>query len=279
MTLSAGARLGPYQIVASIGAGGMGEVYRARDTSLNRDVAVKILPDVFAADPDRLARFTREAQTLAALNHPNVAQIYGLVETGGATRALVMELVEGEDLSQRLTRGAFPIEEGLSIARQIAEALEAAHEQSVIHRDLKPANVKLRLDGAVKVLDFGLAKALDAAPISTDALSRSPTFTSPALVTGVGVLLGTAAYMSPEQARGRAADKRSDIWAFGCVLFEMLTRAIPSAPAGRACGRPHRSAATACARASTSRPTVNVPWSSRGGRWNRSKVRCTRRSC
>jgi serine/threonine protein kinase len=252
VTLTPGARLGPYRILASIGSGGMGEVYRARDTSLNRDVALKILPDVFASDPDRLARFTREAQTLAALNHSHIAQIYGLIEApptgsadwpdpadtpaglvpprpltvepgGDAVRALVMELVEGEDLSERIARGALPVEDALRIARQIAEALEAAHEQRVIHRDLKPANVKLREDGGVKVLDFGLAKALDAAPVPIDGLSRSPTFTSPALVTGVGVLLGRAAYMSPEQAKGRAADTRSDIWAFGSVLFEMLT--------------------------------------------------------
>src|SRR5678815_3082515 len=202
----------------------MGQVYRAHDTRLNRDVALKVLPDAFADDADRFARFTREAQTLASLNHPHIAAIYGLEEYDGL-RALVMELVEGEDLSQRLARGPIPLDEALPIAKQIAEALEAAHEQGIIHRDLKPANIKVTPDGRVKVLDFGLAKltesnaALNSRP---SALSMSPTITSPALVSGVGVLLGTAAYMSPEQAKGRPADKRSDIWAFGCVLFEML---------------------------------------------------------
>src|SRR6059036_1149331 len=160
MTLASGSRLGPYEILAPIGAGGMGEVYRARDTTLNRDVAIKVLPDLFASDADRLARFTREAQTLASLNHPNIAHVHGLEESNGV-RALVMELVEGEDLAQRIARGAIPIDEALPIAKQIAEALEAAHEQGIIHRDLKPANVKVREDGTVKVLDFGLAKALD----------------------------------------------------------------------------------------------------------------------
>src|SRR5712671_1659320 len=213
-------RLGVYEVTAPIGAGGMGEVYRARDTKLNRDVALKILPAAFASDPDRMARFQREAQTLAALNHPNVAHIHGLEESDGV-RALVMELVEGEDLAQRIARGAIPIDEALPIAKQIAEALEAAHEQGIIHRDLKPANIKVRDDGTVKVLDFGLAKALDVVPAAGD-LSDSPTMTSPAM-TGMGVILGTAAYMSPEQAKGKPADKRSDIWAFGCVLYEMLT--------------------------------------------------------
>jgi eukaryotic-like serine/threonine-protein kinase len=226
MTLTTGSRLGPYEILAPLGAGGMGEVYRARDTKLNRDVALKILPDAFASDPDRLTRFTREAQTLAALNHPNIAHIYGLEESGGV-RALVMELVEGEDLAQRLVRGPIPLDEAVPIAKQIAEALAAAHDQGVIHRDLKPANIKVRPDGTVKVLDFGLAKALagDAAGTGpgTLAITNSPTLTSPAMMTGVGVLLGTAAYMAPEQAKGRTADKRSDIWAFGCVLYEMLT--------------------------------------------------------
>ena len=204
----------------------MGQVYRAHDTRLNRDVALKILPDAFANDADRLARFTREAQTLASLNHPHIAALYGLEESGGV-RALVMELVEGEDLSQRIARGPIPIDEALSIAKQIAEALEAAHEQGIIHRDLKPANLKVTPDGIVKVLDFGLAKLNDPnvsnAPNGPNALSMSPTISSPAMVTGVGVLLGTAAYMAPEQAKGRPADKQSDIWAFGCVLFEMLT--------------------------------------------------------
>ena len=201
----------------------MGEVYRARDTKLNRDVAIKVLPDSFASDADRLARFTREAQTLASLNHPNIAQIYGLEESNGV-RALVMELVEGEDLSQRIARGPIAIDEALPIAKQIAEALEAAHEQGIIHRDLKPANIKVTPDGAVKVLDFGLAKlAHVGATAGPSDVTASPTITSPAMMTGVGVLLGTAAYMAPEQAKGREADKRSDIWAFGCVLYEMLT--------------------------------------------------------
>ena len=202
----------------------MGEVYRARDTKLNRDVAIKVLPDSFANDAERLARFTREAQTLASLNHPNIAQIHGLEESNGV-RALVMELVEGEDLSQRIARGPISIDEALPIAKQIAEALEAAHEQGIIHRDLKPANIKVRPDGTVKVLDFGLAKALgpELGSAAPNHLSQSPTVTSPAMMTGVGRILGTAAYMSPEQARGKAADRRSDIWAFGCVLYEMLT--------------------------------------------------------
>src|SRR5688572_10559931 len=199
----------------------MGEVFRARDTRLNRDVAIKVLPDSLGSDTERLARFTREAQTLAALNHPNIAAIYGLEKTPDFT-ALVMELVEGDDLSQRIARGAIPVDEALPIAKQIADALEAAHEQGIIHRDLKPANIKVRPDGMVKVLDFGLAKAME--PVGRPPnVSQSPTITTPAMMTGVGVILGTAAYMSPEQAKGRPADKRSDIWAFGCVLFEMLT--------------------------------------------------------
>ena len=202
----------------------MGQVYRARDTKLNRDVALKVLPDSFANDPDRLARFTREAQTLASLNHPNIAHIHGLEESNGV-RALVMELVEGEDLSQRIARGAIPLDEALPIAKQIAEALESAHEQGIIHRDLKPANIKVRADGTVKVLDFGLAKAMDPLSSSSAAavLANSPTITSPAAMTAAGIILGTAAYMSPEQARGKVLDKRADIWAFGCVLYEMLT--------------------------------------------------------
>jgi eukaryotic-like serine/threonine-protein kinase len=222
MSLAAGTRLGPYEILSVLGAGGMGEVYRARDTKLHRDVALKVLPDSFANDPDRLARFQREAQVLASLNHPNIAHIHGLEESNGV-RALVMELVEGEDLAQRLTRGAIPIDEALPIAKQVAEALEAAHEQGIVHRDLKPANIKLRPDGTVKVLDFGLAKAME--PVSVGAnVSQSPTITTPAM-TQAGMILGTAAYMSPEQARGKAVDKRADIWAFGCVLYEMLTGA------------------------------------------------------
>ena len=220
MALTPGKRLGVYEVTAHIGEGGMGQVYRAHDTKLNRDVALKILTDAFASDLDRLARFTREAQTLASLNHPNIAQIHGLEESGGQ-RALVMELVEGDDLSQRIARGAIPIDEALPIARQIADALDAAHEQGIIHRDLKPANIKVRYDGTVKVLDFGLAKALDPSSKSTDP-SRLPTMTSPAM-TRMGIIMGTAAYMSPEQARGKAVDRRADIWAFGCVLYEMLT--------------------------------------------------------
>jgi eukaryotic-like serine/threonine-protein kinase len=219
MQLNPGARLGPYEIVAAIGAGGMGEVYRARDTALNRDVALKILSDAFAGDPDRLARFTREAQTLASLNHPHIAAIYGL-EAAGGVKALVMELVEGEDLSAQIARGPIPLLEALSIATQIATALEAAHEAGVVHRDLKPANVKVRADGTVKVLDFGLAKATGAAGAPADA-ANSPTLTIHG--TAVGVIIGTAAYMAPEQARGKAVDKRADIWAFGVVLYEMLT--------------------------------------------------------
>jgi len=225
MSLLAGARIGPYEIVAPIGAGGMGEVYRARDARLDRDVAIKILPAAFAADAERLARFEREAKTLAALNHPNIAAIYGIeiaprVSPAGAS-ALVMELVEGEDLAQRLARGPIVVDEALKIARHIAAALDAAHERGIIHRDLKPANVKLRSDGTVKLLDFGLAKALDASAGSDPDGMNSPTITSPA--TQVGMILGTAAYMAPEQARGKPVDKRADIWAFGCVLYEMLT--------------------------------------------------------
>ena len=222
MSLAPGTRLGPYEITGQIGAGGMGEVYRATDTKLKRQVAIKILPPSLAADHDRRARFQREAEVLASLNHPNIAAIHGLEEGGGIT-ALVMELVDGDDLSQRIARGAIPIDEALPIAQQIAEALEAAHEQGIVHRDLKPANVKVRPDGIVKVLDFGLAKALDPVAASSTDATASPTITSPAMMTRVGVMLGTAAYMSPEQAKGRAADKRSDVWSFGCVLYEMLT--------------------------------------------------------
>ena len=229
MTLPTSTRLGPYEITDQIGAGGMGQVYRARDTRLNRDVALKVLPDIFVRDADRLARFRREAQVLASLNHPNIAVIHGLEESDGV-QALVLELVEGPTLADRIAQGAISLDEALPVARQIAAALEAAHEQGVIHRDLKPANIKVRPDNTVKVLDFGLAKALEsparAAGGSGEAgryIPDSPTITSPALMTGIGVLLGTAAYMSPEQAKGRPADKRSDIWAFGCVLYEMLT--------------------------------------------------------
>jgi tRNA A-37 threonylcarbamoyl transferase component Bud32 len=220
MSLAPGARFGPYEVIGSLGAGGMGEVYRARDTKLHRDVALKLLPDAFARDPDRLARFEREAQTLAALNHAHVAQIHGLEEKDGV-RALVMELVEGADLSQRIARGPIAVDETIGIARQIAEALEAAHERGIVHRDLKPANIKVRDDGTVKVLDFGLAKAFQAT--SDASPMNSPTLTSPAQMTHAGIVLGTAAYMAPEQAAGRTVDKRADIWAFGCVVFEMLT--------------------------------------------------------
>jgi serine/threonine-protein kinase len=226
LALTPGTRLGVYEVTAQIGAGGMGQVYRARDTKLHRDVALKVLPDSLASDPDRLARFAREAQTLASLNCPNIAAIYGLEESSGV-RALVMELVEGEDLSQRIARSAIPLDEALTIAKQVAEALEAAHEQGIVHRDLKPANIKVRSDGMVKVLDFGLAKALEPTGAMSPNISQAPTITSPALMTGVGALLGTAAYMSPEQARGKSVDKRSDIWAFGCVLYEMLTGRRP----------------------------------------------------
>jgi eukaryotic-like serine/threonine-protein kinase len=224
MALTAGARIGPYEITGAIGAGGMGEVYRARDTRLNRDVAVKVLPELFLSDGERLARFEREAQVLASLNHPHIAQIYGL-EAHGTTHALVMELVEGEDLAQRIARGPLPVSEAIAIATQIVDALEAAHERGIIHRDLKPANIKLRDDGTVKVLDFGLAKALDPASASAAQLMNSPTLTSPA--TMAGMIIGTAAYMAPEQAKGRAVDKRADIWAFGAVLFEMLAGRPP----------------------------------------------------
>ena len=231
MALSPGIRIGPYEIVGALGAGGMGEVYRARDARLDRDVAIKILPEAFALDPERLARFEREAKTLASLNHPHIAAIYGIEDgvAAGQARALVMELVEGDDLSQRLARGPMAVDEALPVARQIAAALEAAHQAGIIHRDLKPANIKVRSDGTVKVLDFGLAKALDPgsglrAPGS--GLANSATITSPAM-TMRGMILGTAAYMAPEQAKGRAVDKRADLWAFGCVLFEMLTGRRP----------------------------------------------------
>ena len=223
MPLSSGARLGPYEILSAIGAGGMGEVYRARDARLNRDVAIKILPDLFAADGERVARFQREAQVLASLNHPHIAQIYGIEKELERT-ALVLEFVDGPTLSDRIRQGPVSVNEAVAIARQIAEALEAAHENGIVHRDLKPANIKLTQDGAVKVLDFGLAKALEhGTSDSSHLMSQSPTITSPAMATHAGIILGTAVYMSPEQAKGKPADKRSDIWAFGCVLYEMLT--------------------------------------------------------
>src|SRR5262245_44782183 len=220
MTLSPSMRLGVYEVIAQIGVGGMGQVFRAHDTRLNRDVALKILSDAVASDPDRLARFTREAQTLASLNHPHIAQIHGLEESG-AVPALVMELVEGEDLSQRIARGAIALADALPMRRQIADALEAAHEQGIIHRDLKPANIQVREDGTVKVLDFGLAKAFDPSRSTGSDPMNSPTISFHA--TQAGIILGTAAYMSPEQAKGHAVDRRADLWAFGAVLYEMLT--------------------------------------------------------
>jgi serine/threonine protein kinase/Tol biopolymer transport system component len=220
LSLNEGHRIGPYEISALIGVGGMGEVYRATDTNLKRQVAIKVLPAGVANDANRLARFQREAELLAALSHPNIAIIHGL-EKGGGITALVMELVEGPTLADRIAEGALPIVEAIALAKQIAEALEAAHAQGIIHRDLKPANVKIRPDGTAKVLDFGLAKALE--PIPPADIGAAPTITSPAMMTGVGVLLGTAAYMAPEQARGKSVDTRADIWAFGCVVYEMLT--------------------------------------------------------
>ena len=220
MSLAPGTRIGPYEIVSIVGAGGMGEVYRARDTTLNRDVAIKVLLPAVTADPDRLSRFSREARVLASLNHPHIAQIYGLEDAGGVP-ALVLEMVEGPTLADRIAHGAIPIGEALQIAAQVAEALEAAHDQGIIHRDLKPANVKVREDGTVKVLDFGLAKALDPSRSSGPDLMNSPTVSLNA--TQVGLILGTAAYMSPEQTKGSAVDTRADLWAFGAVLYEMLT--------------------------------------------------------
>ena len=220
MALTVGTQLGHYSVTAllgDLGEGGMGQVWEATDTQLNRQVALKILPDAFADDPDRLARFQREAQVLASLNHPNIRSIYGLEESDGI-KALVLELVEGPTLADRIAQGPIPVDETLPIAKQIAEALEAAHEAGVIHRGLKPANIKVREDGTVKVLDFGLAKALDTTPEGDP--SRSPTLIAAA--TQMGVIMGTAAYMSPEQASGETTDRRSDIWSFGVVLFEML---------------------------------------------------------
>ena len=214
-----GKTLGHYRVGEQLGRGGMGEVYLAEDTSLDRKVALKFLPDVFAGDPERMARFEREAKLLASLNHPNIAAIYGLEQAEGK-RFIVMELVEGETLAQRLSKGPLPIDEALGICRQIADGLEAAHEKGVIHRDLKPANVMITAGDQVKILDFGLAKALFGETQSVDA-SQSPTITE--AMTQPGVILGTAAYMSPEQAKGKSIDKRADIWAFGAVLYEMLT--------------------------------------------------------
>src|SRR5215470_4013943 len=220
MPLTAGSRLGPYEILAPLGRGGMGEVYRAHDARLGRDVAIKALSAEFARDPERLARFRREAQTLAALNHPNIAAIYGLEEAGEAPH-LVLELVQGETLAERLARGPLTPREALALGVQVAAAIEAAHERGVVHRDLKPGNVMVCASGVAKVLDFGLAKS-DPALAPRGDLSHSPTITMPADATVAGVILGTAAYMSPEQARGRAVDRRSDVWSFGCVLYEAI---------------------------------------------------------
>jgi Tol biopolymer transport system component len=220
MAIGPGTRVGPYEVTALIGEGGMGKVWRAHHTSLRRDDALKVLPDAFATDRDRLARFQHEAQVLASLNHPNIAHVYGLEHANGA-QALVMELVEGPTLAERIAAGPIPVDEALRVAKQIADALVAAHEHGIIHRDLKPANVKVREDGAVKVLDFGLAKSVEPSD-GSPSVSQSPTITTPAM-TQAGVILGTAAYMSPEQARAQRVDKRTDIWAFGVVLFEMLT--------------------------------------------------------
>jgi serine/threonine protein kinase/Tol biopolymer transport system component len=223
MTLTAGTLVGPYEIVGALGSGGMGEVYRARDTKLGREVALKVLPEEFAADAERMARFEREAKVLASLNHPNIAAIHGFEESGDL-RALVMELVEGQTLADLITRGPIPLDEALPIARQIAEGLEYAHERGIVHRDLKPANVKITPDGVVKILDFGLAKALEGDAVAKDP-SSSPTMSR--LATQAGIILGTAAYMAPEQAKGKVVDRRADIWAFGCVLYEMLTGKRP----------------------------------------------------
>ena len=220
MTLPAGTRLGAYEILAPIGAGGMGEVYRARDSRLSRDVALKVLPEEFFEDEDRVARFEREAKSLAALNHSGIAAVYSFEEISGR-HILVMELVEGEGLDEKIAAGPLPLDEALAFAKQIADALEAAHEKGIVHRDLKPANVRVTPDGKIKLLDFGLAKIFESDPTgSSPSATRSPTLTGRA--TAAGMILGTAAYMSPEQARGRAVDKRSDVWAFGCVLYEML---------------------------------------------------------
>jgi serine/threonine-protein kinase len=218
--LGPGSLVGPYQVLSTLGSGGMGEVYRARDSRLNRDVAIKVLSSSVTHDADRLARFAREAQLLASLNHPNIAQVHGLEDASGQP-ALIMELVEGQTLGGRMAAGLIPLDEALAIARQIADALDAAHTAGIVHRDLKPANIKVREDGTVKVLDFGLAKAFDRDGAAAGAVTNSPTISAHA--TAVGIILGTAAYMSPEQARGRAVDKRADIWAFGVVLYEMLT--------------------------------------------------------
>ena len=226
MALDPATRVGPYEIVSPLGAGGMGEVYRARDTRLNREVAIKVLHTHAATDAERMARFNREAQLLASLNHPNIGAIYGLEDALGA-QALVMELVEGPTLAERIARGRLAVPDSVAIAIQIAQALEVAHERGIIHRDLKPANIKVTADGTVKVLDFGLAKALDPPTASDTNALNSPTLSAHA--THAGIILGTAAYMAPEQARGLPVDRRADVWAFGCVLFEMLTGQRPFA--------------------------------------------------
>ena len=215
MPLAPQTRLGPYEIVAPLGAGGMGEVYRARDTKLGREVALKVLPEAFAADAERMARFEREAKVLASLNHPNIASIYGFEDSSGV-HALAMELVEGPTLADRIAKGPIPLDEALHTAKQIAEGLEYAHERGIIHRDLKPANIKVTPEGVVKLLDFGLAKALSGDTAASDP-STSPTLSH--LATQAGIILGTAAYMAPEQAKGKPVDRRADIWAFGCVLY------------------------------------------------------------
>ena len=220
MALASGTKLGPYEIRSPLGVGGMGEVFLARDSRLSRDVALKVLPEAFAADAERMARFEREAKVLASLNHPNIASIYG-VEESNHQLALVMELVEGPTLAERIAIGPIAVDEALPIAKQICEGLEYAHERGVIHRDLKPANVKVTPEGQVKILDFGLAKALDSGDPTTGDPSSSPTLTH--MGTHAGIILGTAAYMSPEQAKGKPIDRRTDIWAFGCLLYEMLT--------------------------------------------------------
>jgi serine/threonine protein kinase len=219
MTVAIGQHLGSYEIIALLGKGGMGEVYRARDAKLKRDVAIKILPDEFSRDPDRVSRFQREAEALAALNHPNIGGIYDL-QHSGTTRFLVLELVEGDTLADILKRrSALPVDKALLIAKQICDALEAAHEKGIIHRDIKPANIKITLDGNVKLLDFGLAKVREGYGAAIN-FSSSPTVNA---ASAFGVILGTAAYMSPEQVQGKKTDRTSDVWAFGCVLYEMLT--------------------------------------------------------
>ena len=218
--LESGTRLGAYEILSPLGEGGMGAVYRARDTGLHRDVAIKVLLPGLASDPDRLTRFSREAQVLASLNHPNIGAIYGLVDADGG-KALVLELVDGPTLAERMATGPIAVDDALAVARQIADALDAAHEQGIVHRDLKPANIKIRPDGTVKVLDFGLAKAIEPAGAAATGVTMSPTISLNA--TMAGFILDTAAYMSPEQASAKPVDKRADIWAFGVVLWEMVT--------------------------------------------------------